>query len=43
MKRILSFVFAIALSVACVNVGAVYQVDGGPSVLCDESYAVTSQ
>lgn len=43
MKRILSFVCVIALSVACLNVGAVHQVDGGASVLCDESYAVTSQ
>lgn len=43
MKKILSFLCAIALFIACTNVSVAYQVDGGPSVLCDESYAVTSQ
>lgn len=44
MKKFLIMACAIALSISCVNVGRVYrQVNDGAKLLCDESYAVTSQ
>ena len=44
MKKLLIMACAIALSISCVNVGRVCrQMNDVPSLLCDESYAVTSQ
>lgn len=44
MKKFLIMACAIVLSISCVHIGRVYgQVNDVPSLLCDESYAVTSQ